>query len=58
MVTSGILVSITTREPRDIYYITFCPLSHLYGTIALWLYVEQLATLKFSFLLLTPEETI
>jgi hypothetical protein len=46
MVTSGILVSITTREPRGNHYITFGTLLHLYGTIALWLYVEQLELTK------------
>jgi hypothetical protein len=48
MVTSGILVSITTREPRDNHYITFGTLLHLYRTIALWLYVGQLDTQELS----------
>lgn len=46
MVTSETLVSITTREPRGNHYITFGTLLHLYGTIALWLYVEQLELTK------------
>lgn len=46
MVTSEILVSITTREPRGNHYITFGTLLLVYGTIALWLYVEQLELTK------------
>ena len=56
MVTSGILVSITTREPRGGLLVTFSPLLLVYGTIAIWLYVEQLDTEGKSYRQLTIEE--
>lgn len=48
MVPSGILVSITTGEPRGGLLVTFGVPLHLYRTIALWLYVGQLDTQELS----------